>query len=138
MADAPNHRSEQTGNPGLDRIQSNVRDLVGFVKSLLARIITNERAHGRGTAQIVLYDANVTIGTEDFGAQHWTVSGTLTANRTIFIPDATDASAYVRWVTNVTTGGFSVLLTNRSGSATVIASTTYAVVVRAAGPARLT
>lgn len=28
----PGHRSEQTGQPGLDRIQQNVRDLIALVK----------------------------------------------------------------------------------------------------------
>lgn len=30
----PGHKSEQTGQPGLDRIQQNVRDLVVFVRNL--------------------------------------------------------------------------------------------------------
>ncbi len=34
MATEPSHRNEQTGQPGLDRIQANVRSLIEFVKSL--------------------------------------------------------------------------------------------------------
>ena len=33
MADLPTHRSEQTGNPMLDRMQSNVRDLIAYVRN---------------------------------------------------------------------------------------------------------
>ncbi len=34
MATEPSHRNEQTGQPGLDRVQANVRDLVEVVKQL--------------------------------------------------------------------------------------------------------
>ncbi len=35
MTTVPVHRSEQTGNPALDRIQNNVRSLLEFVRGLL-------------------------------------------------------------------------------------------------------
>jgi hypothetical protein len=43
MAELPNHRHEQTGNAVIDRLSTNVRDLISFVRGLAQ--LTQNRAY---------------------------------------------------------------------------------------------
>lgn len=42
VGDVPSHRNEHTGNPVIDRIQGNVRDLIAFVRRLGERVTALE------------------------------------------------------------------------------------------------
>lgn len=133
----PAQRTEHTGNPALDRMQASVRDLLAFTKRLLARVVGVEHCHGVGIVRAEVHNVDRALTAAEFGAAQIVFVGTLTANRIITVPDATDATAYIRWITNVTTGGFSLVLKSKDGTATVASPITRAVVVSASGPALL-
>lgn len=116
----PSHRNEQTGNPALDRIQNNVRELVQFAKQLVARVVRIEL--GRGTqdlAKVEMPDADMTLSAEHFAAGYWIFVGTLTAPRTVRVPRATDAAVWSRWVYNFTGGGQNIVIATDDGSQSV-------------------
>ena len=140
MADAPNHRSEQTGNPAIDRIQNNVRELVSFVKLLLARVVGLETCFGRGIVRINMNDADLSLVSDArFAAGQLVLAGALSAGRTLTLPSITDdARSYFRWVTNVTSGGFSVTLKTQQGTLVVANGASEGVWVSLTGPGSVT
>lgn len=127
----PTHRAEHTGDAGLDRIQNNVRALAADSRRFMERMA---RQQGLGLKRIVLQDQNYTLTLEESSAAFWVFDGTLTAARTIFVPRASDANAYGRWISNATTGGFTLTIANVDGSASVFGGTVGYVVVSADGP----
>lgn len=133
MADAPTHRSEQTGNAALDRIQNNVRDLVQFAKQLLARVVRIESSHGNGSVALIpVSDRDIELTPEQFACSVWRFSGLLTADRTVTVPRATRTSAWNRLVKNRVAGGFNLLLANPDDSIT-LAFNDLAIVVATEG-----
>ncbi len=64
VSDLPTHKNEQTGNVALDRIQSNVRDLVAFVRNLRAI----DRFAVLENRVYVALAANVAIGVTAYAA----------------------------------------------------------------------
>lgn len=135
MADAPTHKSEQTGSHALDRIQNNVRELMQFVKQLLVRIVVAENTFGRGIVRLAMPNADMTlVGDPRLAAGQIVLIGTLSADRTISLPPATDATAYFRWFANLTTGGFNVVLKAPGGTLTVANGAREGVWTSASGP----
>lgn len=136
---SPTHRSEQTGNPGLDRIQNNVRDLVRHVATLVSRAIRIETTSGLGQADIALANANRTLTAAEAACRFWSFTGTLTGDCLVTVPGATNATARDRWVTNATTGGFDVIIKADAGGATVsVSAGTQALRFNTAGVTALT
>lgn len=126
----PTHRSEQTGDASLDRIQGNVRTLVATVKEHIERV---ERAHGIGVRRIIMKDEAYRVTPIDFRAAVWIFDGTLTTERPILVPDATDATGYERWVENQT--GQDIRFTNKAGNVLLTAGAgTMKLVVSNDGP----
>lgn len=130
----PTHRNEQTGDAGLDRIQGNVRTLVASVRDLIERV---ERAHGIGVSRVVMRDETYRMKPAELRASVWIFTGTVTAERVVLIPDATDATGYERWIDNQT--GQDLRFKNRTGDmlATSAAGTTK-LVVSSDGPVAFT
>jgi hypothetical protein len=135
MAGSPNHRNEQTGNAGLDRIQGNVRDLVQFVKQLLARLVTMEAGHGLPRlARIRCPDEDFTMTAADAACGAWLFEGTISATRQVTVPRAVAPGAYTRLVYNDTTGGFNVTLRTEDGTYAVTPGGAFVIVTRDFGP----
>lgn len=134
----PAHRGEQTGNAALDRVQNNVRDLVSYVKALAIRVLGLEFAWGLGAKRITLSDADYAIDPADTIHAWFRFDGTLTAGRTITWPlQSTDATTQIRFVSNVTVGGFALTIKTPHGTTTVATGTTNALVLGSTGPATL-
>ena len=126
----PSHRSEQTGNPGMDRIQGNVRDLIAEVRQFIAELT---RAHGIGVRRIIMKDAPYRLTSKDLTASVLIIDGPLTAQRDVIVPRATDLTAYQRWFDNVT--GQDLRIINEDGSQllTSLAGVSF-IVVSSEGP----
>jgi len=130
MGDRASHRSEQTGNPALDRMQNNVRDAIAKTNSLLLALA---RTHGVGVRRVRMTDANYTLTSEDIEGAVIIFTGTLTAGRDVLVPRATDTTGFARWFENAT--GQTLTFRNADGSATLPALTgTGFYVVSADGP----
>lgn len=55
MSELPTHRNEHTGNPGLDRIQGNVRSLIDFVRELAGSVaVLRNRSYVALTTSVTL------------------------------------------------------------------------------------
>jgi hypothetical protein len=133
MSGPPTHKSEQTGNPMLDRIQANVRDLVQFTKTLLARVATLELGGGLPRyAQIPCPDEDFVLGDEARAAV-WYFTGTLSAGRTVTIPRPAESNAYSRLAYNAT--NHNLTLRTEDGTKVVPNSTgLHLIVSRRIGP----
>ncbi len=84
-------------------------------------------------------NSNVTLTASQAASQVLVLTGANTAVRTVSYPDATDATAYVRWVANTTSGGFSVTVKTVSGGvASVPNGTTKAILMSNAATSVLT
>lgn len=130
----PNHRSEQTGNPGADRMQSNVRDLVTEVRQFIAQIT---RAHGIGVRRIIMRDEPYRLTAQDIAASVIILDGPLTAQRDVVVPDATDGTGYERWLENAT--GQDLRIINPRGSVIFTSGAgTMKLVVSSDGPVSYT
>jgi hypothetical protein len=125
----PTHRSEHTGNAGADRVQDNVRDLIGKVNNLLLGIA---RTHGVGLKRVPLRDADYHLTSGDMEGAFVVFTGLLTATREVFVPRATDANSYGRWFYNFT--GQTLTFRNADGSANVGSNSVRLIVVSADGP----
>jgi hypothetical protein len=139
MADAPPaHRGEQTGDPALDRIQNNVRALIEYLKRLAASLTSLEsdfhRTYGAGIVRIPMNNADLTLLADDarFLYGQLVLTGAHTATRTLVLPDATDATAYHRWLVNQT--GQIVTVKTKDGSFNLPNGAHYAVWVSVSGP----
>lgn len=132
----PAQRSEQTGNPMLDRIQATLRESLAFAKQLLARVLGLETAHGTGTlATIEINDADYTMTPAQFASGYWLFTGKLTANRRVIVPRCASGAAWSRWVYNFTSGGFTVRIVNDVGSLSVPNATgAHCITTHDAGP----
>lgn len=131
MPDVPTHRSEQTGNSALDRIQNNVRDLVAFTKQLLARVVGLENGHGKGQVAVIpIADKDIEITPEQFACAFWVFTGTLAATRHVLVPRGTAKVAWARLAKNDTSGGFSVQLDNDDGFVVLASGTVGLAVAR--------
>lgn len=107
----PTHRSEATGNVGLDRIQNNVRDLVARVNILLLALA---QTHGVGLRRVQMQDATYTLTSGDLEGAFIVIAGPLTAGRNVVVPRAADGKAYGRWFQNQT--GQTLTFVNADGS----------------------
>lgn len=125
MKTLPAHRSEQTGNSGLDRIQENVRDLIAFVRSLASRLANT---HGTGEFSNIVLRGSRAITATEFAGHAWIFEGKLTADARLSVPSATRNASWTRLVYNNTVGGFNVTLTTPEGALNVPASTGYLVI----------
>lgn len=124
MASSPTHRSEATGNAGMDRIQNNVRDLILFARSLLARVSRTERQIGTATLATVdlAGKTDVTLSDAHFACGYWLFIGPITANCLVRAPRSTDATVWSRYVQNSTTGGFNVQIANGGSTSVLLAA----------------
>jgi hypothetical protein len=123
------HRSEHTGDAGLDRQQNNVRALAGHTQRLQEAIA---RTHGVGLRRVRMQDKAYTMTPDDMEGAFVVFSGSLTATREVLIPRATDASAYGRWFYNFT--GQTLTFRNPDGSANIVSLARRLIVVSADGP----
>jgi len=128
-------RAEHTGNAAVDRIQAAIRALASLTSSAVAVL---RRNHGTGVSRIVMQDAARTLSPAEAACARIALTGTLSAARVLVFPDATDATAYTRWVTNTTTGGFALTITTGQGTASLAASSTRCIEFSGSGPAFLT
>lgn len=138
MADLPTHRNEYTGSAVLDRIQSNVRALLEYVRVWVPALA---RANGVGLARVHLTAANYTgytLTAAEAACSVIRLEGDIPAAGRIILPSADDATGYVRWIVNVTGGGFAVTVATAEGSASLATATTRAFSLSADGPAYLT
>lgn len=126
------HRSEHTGNPALERVQNNVRDLQAFAKGELADF---GWFHGVGLKRIAMQDRDYTLTAADVLAGTLIFSGPLTTTRKIIVPKVADVRAFQRWVENTT--GQSLVFINADGSTTLtFASGRGFILVSSQGPRR--
>ena len=136
MAGTPTHRSEATGNAALDRIQNNVRDLIAFTKTLVARVVRSEPQHGTATmARIDLTGkTSYTLTDAQSACRYWLLVGALAADCTVRIPRGTDAAVYERLVYHAASGGFNITVTNDDGSILLAPADSAHFIVYADGP----
>lgn len=113
-------RRENTGNPILDRIQDRVRELVMNMKFVLSSL----GLIGLGSVDIEMRDADYTLSIKQAQNIHWSFTGTLTQVRRVIVPAAVSRDrSYVRWTSNLTTGGFALtFITDRGGASANVAS----------------
>lgn len=136
----PADRREQTGSPPLDRIQRFISEIRASLKSAASSLallwLTVNRTYGVGITRINLNNANLVIADTDqrFLCGQIVFVGTLTAARTVTLPNATDATAYLRWLVNVTGGGFAITIKTKDGSFSLPNGGHYAVWVSVSGP----
>lgn len=116
------HRSEFTGNVGLDRIQGTVRDLTTQLNAALRRLTVLERTVGTGVKEIAIANIDREISALEFAKSVLIVTGTQTSARKLTFPSATDDTGYQRWVINATTGGFGLTVSTGNGSTVSIPS----------------
>ena len=118
MAGSPTHRSEATGNAALDRIQNNVRDLIAFTKTLVARVVRSELQHGTATmARIDLTGkTSYTLTDAQSACGYWLFTGTLAAGCTVRVPRATGTTVYERQAYHAAAGAFNITVTNDDGA----------------------
>jgi len=135
---APTHRNEASGNALLDRIQANVRDLIAFSKTLLARVATLEVAHGHGVANVAMANRDYALTVSELAADVIRLTSTHTATRVLTVPGASDANAYTRWIVNLTGQSVTVSSTTGGTTATVSSSTSEKVLVYGSGVSTLT
>lgn len=130
MPRQPTHRNEQTGSPGADRMQSNVRDLIVYVTQTLARV---QLTHGVGVRRVQMQDKDYALTSADLEGAFIVISGPLSAARTITTPRATDRSGYGRWFYNFT--GQDLTFVNADGSTLLTAAALVGLIVTSAdGP----
>lgn len=127
------HRPEYTGNAGLDRIQANVRDLIATLNVAITRILALEGARGVGVARVVMANTDYALSPAELAAHSVILTGAHTAARTLTLEQATDAKGYVRWISNLTTGGFAITVTSGSNTVSIANGVTKAVLVSGTG-----
>ena len=99
---APAHRSEQTGNPGLDRIQNNVRALSAYVRSLVwltrrayVELATDQLLATSATFATLLTTTITTDRASSFLVVNFAASGIkLTGAGTAYFKIIVDGTAY--------------------------------------------
>lgn len=121
------HRSEHTGNVGLDRIQENVRALVAKVRAIVSAL----ELIGLGSVDVAMGDRDYTLTAEEAANVHINLVDAHTAVRVLKLPNAPRKGlSYVRWISNNTTGGFAVTVsTTKGGTTTLNSLTTRAFIV---------
>jgi hypothetical protein len=103
-------------------------------ESLAARLVVLER-RAFGLLQFPMANVNTIVTPSQAAYPMFQVTGALTATRTLTFPVATDGSAYLVWITNVTTGGFGLTIASSGTTATVASLTTRLVRISASGAA---
>jgi hypothetical protein len=101
------------------RAATKANDLQSRVESLETRASVLERTVGVGRNVVPIANVNTFVTDAQAAGEFIVVTGALTAPRTITIPSATDATAYARWIANITTGGFAITVAVRGGTSTV-------------------
>lgn len=129
------YRREHTGTRQGDGMQRPAQEVANRHGADLANLT---RAMGVGILRIELKDEDRTLTSDEEACMQLAFTGRLTASRRLRISDATDVTAFMRWMTNLTSGGFALTIANTNGSATLANGTTSAVMVSASGPGLLT
>ena len=128
---------QHTGDPLLDRVQLKIGELVARVRFIL----TTLSQVGLGSLTIEMRDEDYRLTPEEISNVHLSFQGELTAPRRVIVPPASARNrSFVRWFSNVTTGGFSLtfVASTAGGSSVVIASPdTRAVIIKEADLATL-
>lgn len=89
--------------------------------------ITSSLNNG-GTGTQAMADADRTAAASVYQCGVIVTTGTLTADRHLTLPQATDANAYGKWIDNTCTGAFSVVVRQPTGAAVNVANGTKAYV----------
>ena len=86
MPDLPTHKSEQTGNAGLDRIQNNVRDMITYLRSILWMTkrayvaLATDATTSSATYAALLATTFTSVNENSFLVVQFTVSGVKVTN----------------------------------------------------------
>lgn len=120
-------RAEHTGNAAVDRIQAAIRALASLTSSAVAVL---RRTHGAdGLAQVAMQDADRVLVAAEHGTATQRYIGAISTARAVRYPaPTTDATSYLRWVSNATTGGFALTIgTGTGATVSVPAGSHYAI-----------
>jgi hypothetical protein len=121
-------RREQTGVPGLDRIQQLTRQAVTAQEQTKAAVLDLQTNPLRGLATIVMADQDQVITAAQLQMSILRTTGVLTANRKLtgFPRPTSDAAVYSRVVWQSATGGFSVSVVDSGGASVAIGTSAAA------------
>lgn len=131
----PPTNKQYSGNPILDRIQDNIRELVARVKFILSVLDTV----GVGSKDIELPDRDYAMTIDEAASAHWSFTGPLTAGRRVIVPSAPSrARSFIRWITNTTGQTLTFVVAGTNSTANVNTATTRAAIVKNNSIATLT
>lgn len=105
-----------------DDLDSRVTTLETTATALASRVAVLERALGQGRVAIPMGNADITLTATQAAGAYLVFTGANTAIRTVTLPSATDATAYMRWIVNTTTGGFAISVKPAGGTSVSVAN----------------